>query len=53
VIIEMDERATEKNYTFLTHAARCLALWRGKFADEVALDAQNKNEIATTNNINR
>jgi hypothetical protein len=30
----MDDRSVEKNYTFLTHAARALALWRGKFPAE-------------------
>ena len=33
-IIEMDQRTVEKNYTFLTHAARALSLWRGKFPGE-------------------
>lgn len=33
-ISEMEPTEIEKNYTFLTHAARALALWRGKFADE-------------------
>ena len=37
-ILEMDERSIEKNYTFLTHAARSLVLWRGKFADEINVD---------------
>ncbi|MFK7768965.1 MAG: hypothetical protein AB8B55_17215 [Mariniblastus sp.] len=33
----MDETKIQKNYTFLTHAARALALWRGKFpADHYA-----------------
>ena len=30
-ILEMDDEAIEKNYTFLTHAGRSLALWRGHF----------------------
>ena len=30
----LDIEKVQKNYTFLTHAARALALWRGKFADE-------------------
>ena len=31
---EMDSQKVEKNYTFLTHAARALALWRGANAAE-------------------
>ncbi|MCA9264924.1 MAG: hypothetical protein KDA60_13785 [Planctomycetales bacterium] len=31
---EMDARDIESNYTFLTHAARSLALWRGGFAED-------------------
>ena len=34
IVTEMDERTVEKNYTFLTHAARALALWRGGFAGD-------------------
>ena len=51
VIVEMDQQQIEKNYTFLTHAARSLALWRGKFADEVELDYPSQSEqfISTTN----
>lgn len=30
----MDERAIEANFTFLTHAGRSLALWRGVFPQE-------------------
>ena len=39
----MDVQKIQKNYTFLTHAARALALWRGKFPDEhlVALSDGN------------
>ena len=33
-IIVMDAEKVEKNFTFLTHAARALALWRGCFPDE-------------------
>ena len=33
-IVEMDNNKTQKNYTFLTHAARSLALWRGIFPGE-------------------
>ncbi|MCA9188316.1 MAG: hypothetical protein R3E01_09385 [Pirellulaceae bacterium] len=33
-IEEMDPAQVEKNYTFLTHAARALALWRGCSAAE-------------------
>ncbi|TWU06073.1 hypothetical protein [Stieleria varia] len=33
-IIEMDEHKVEKNFTFLTHAGRALALWRGCFPAE-------------------
>lgn len=35
VIIEMETERIEQNYTFLTHAGRALALWRGGFADEL------------------
>ena len=34
-IIEMNPERIERNYTFLTHAGRALALWRGGFADEL------------------
>ena len=34
-ISEMDDRLIQKNYTFLTHAGRALALWRAKFPGEV------------------
>ncbi|MCH8923060.1 MAG: hypothetical protein IIA67_07930 [Planctomycetes bacterium] len=34
-IEEMDETAVRKSYTFLTHAGRALALWRGKMPAEV------------------
>ena len=52
VIIEMDQRQIEKNYTFLTHAARSLALWRGKFADEVELNFPIQSEtIASATNM--
>ena len=34
-IIEMDDKSIEANYTFLTHSARSLVLWRGKFAEEM------------------
>ena len=50
VITEMDQRTIEKNYTFLTHAARSLALWRGKFADEVPLHEQVNFENQDTEN---
>lgn len=33
-ISEMDEVKVEKNYTFLTHAGRALALWRGVLPGE-------------------
>lgn len=33
----MTEREIRSNYTFLTHAGRALALWRGKFPHEVPL----------------
>jgi len=35
VIIEMEPERIQSNYTFLTHAGRALALWRGGFADEL------------------
>ena len=50
-IIEMDQKSIEKNYTFLTHAARALALWRGKFAGEIEVKIpgdKSGNEIAET-----
>ena len=34
-IEEMDETTIRKSYTFLTHAGRALALWRGKMPAEV------------------
>lgn len=34
VIIEMDEARIQSNFTFLSHAGRALALWRGKFPAE-------------------
>lgn len=34
-ISEMDDRLIQKNFTFLTHAGRALALWRARFPDEV------------------
>ena len=34
-IEEMDETTVRKSYTFLTHAGRALALWRGKMPAEV------------------
>lgn len=30
-ILDLDERSIEQQYTFLTHAGRALALWRGHF----------------------
>ena len=30
-ILDLDERSVEQQYTFLTHAGRALALWRGHF----------------------
>lgn len=33
----MDDRLIQKNYTFLSHAGRALALWRAKFPHEVEL----------------
>lgn len=35
IVIEMEPERIERNYTFLTHAGRALALWRGGFADEL------------------
>ena len=34
----MTEREIRSNYTFLTHAGRALALWRGKFPYQVPLE---------------
>ena len=34
-IVGMEQERIEENYTFLTHAGRALALWRGGFADEM------------------
>ena len=33
-ILELDEKQTHEYYTFLTHAGRALALWRGQFPHE-------------------
>lgn len=38
VIGEMEPAKIEKNYTFLTHAARALALWRGKLPDQADVE---------------
>jgi len=38
----MDDRLIQKNYTFLSHAGRALALWRAKFPHEVELDAEDQ-----------
>lgn len=50
-VIEMDTRQIEKNYTFITHAARALALWRGKQAGECLIDASplNSSRLASQN----
>ena len=48
VIIEMDEKTIEANYTFLTHAARSLVLWRGKFAEEVEVFPPKHDSILRT-----
>jgi len=40
-IEEMDETTVRKSYTFLTHAGRALALWRGKMPFEV-INAQTE-----------
>jgi hypothetical protein len=36
----MEDRDIVRHFTFLSHAGRSLALWRGKLAYEVALDEQ-------------
>jgi len=41
VIGEMEPKKVEKNYTFLTHAARALALWRGKLPDQAEFELRN------------
>ena len=35
---KMDEVTVRKNYTFLTHAGRSLAMWRGEFPHELYSD---------------
>ncbi|GAB4148725.1 MAG: hypothetical protein Tsb009_22720 [Planctomycetaceae bacterium] len=34
-ILKMSDEQVKTNYTFLTHAGRALALWRGKFPHEI------------------
>lgn len=41
VVGEMDANKIEKNYTFLTHAARSLALWRGKLPDQADIELRH------------
>ena len=50
-IIEMDAKQIEKNYTFLTHAARALSLWRGglAFENELLLASQSIERLETAN----
>ena len=44
-VSEMDDRTIEKNYTFLTHAARALALWRGGFAGDIHNERANTDRM--------
>jgi hypothetical protein len=46
----MDAHQIEKNYTFLTHAARALALWRGVFPAEFETQVQDSDAIHTLSN---
>ena len=49
-VVEMDEARVLKNYTFLTHAARSLALWRGIFPgefDRVQMAGKERQENVT------
>jgi hypothetical protein len=41
-IQEMPESEIKNSYTFLSHAGRALALWRGKFPSQVDLSHQGK-----------
>ena len=41
-IIEMDKRQIEANYTFITHAARALSLWRGQQAEDFYIGQSTK-----------
>jgi hypothetical protein len=45
-IENMSDREIEANYTFLSHAGRALALWRGKFPAEVLGDKKSKASAA-------
>ena len=57
VITEMDDESIAANYTFLTHSARSLVLWRGKFADEVDVkvpeEITNELEKETANGLSK
>tara|TARA_R110002111_G_scaffold261984_1_gene336590 strand:- start:55860 stop:57050 length:1191 start_codon:yes stop_codon:yes gene_type:complete len=41
-IQEMPESEIKNSYTFLSHAGRALALWRGKFPSQIDLSLQGK-----------
>ncbi len=49
-ILVMDDREIERNYTFLTHAARALSLWRGQFPDEAEMAFREKLPMQTARN---
>ena len=44
---KMDAVTTKKNYTFLTHAGRSLALWRGGFPHELYSESNSKSQSST------
>lgn len=46
-IIVMDPETVEKNFTFLTHAGRALALWRGSLPSEFERQNRNANPQVT------
>ena len=33
-VLQLSDQAVRENYTFLTHAGRALAMWRGAFPAE-------------------
>jgi len=46
-ILALSDAEIRRYYTFLTHAGRALALWRGKFPYEVALPAHSDDPALT------
>jgi hypothetical protein len=44
-IAGMDDESVKRNYTFLTHAGRALALWRAKFPHEFEREQQERDSV--------